>query len=130
MNILTFLYSLLLAYWSDILLIVAVAVVLAVLYKKGKKALVKDIIYSLVVKAQKELGSATGSAKYSQVSAALYEKLPLLLRLFFSKIELDKYIEDSVTWLKNKLKDPNINLLSYAEESIVKATEATPTTII
>jgi len=126
MNILIFLYTLLVAYWSDALLVIVVAGVLGVLYKRGKKALVKDIIYSLVVKAEKELGSTTGCAKYSQVITALYEKLPLILRLFYSKTELNKYIEDSVTWLKSKLQDPEVTLLSYAEEAVVKATESAP----
>ena len=116
MNILIFLQSLLVAYWTDALLVIGVVVILAILYKRGKKDLVKEIIYTLVVKAEKELGSATGSAKYSQVITTLYLKLPFILRLFFTKVELNKYIEDSVRWLKNKLKDPGINLLSYAEE--------------
>ena len=117
MNILIFLQALLLAYWTDVLLVVGVVVILAVLYKRGKKDLVKEIIYTLVVKAEKELGSATGSAKYSQVITTLYLKLPFVLRLFFTKVELNKYIEDAVTWLKSKLKDPEVNLLSYAEET-------------
>ena len=116
MNILIFLKALLLAHWTDILLVVGVAVILAILYKRGKKDLVKEIIYSLVVKAEKELGSATGSEKYSQVISALYLKLPLILRLFFTKAELNEYIEDAVLWLKDKLKIPEVNLLSYAEE--------------
>ena len=126
MNILMFLYNLLLVYWTDLLLVIVVAGMLGVLYKKGKKTLVKDIIYSLVVKAEKELGSATGGAKYSQVISDLYLKLPFILRLFFTTQELNKYIEDAVTWLKSKLYDPEVNLLSYAQESIVKATEASP----
>ena len=125
MNILIFLYTLLAAYWSDVLLVVVVAGVLSVLYKRGKKALVKDIIYSLVVKAEKELGSTTGSAKYSQVISCLYEKLPLILRLFYSKTELNKYIEDSVTWLKAKLKNPNITLLSYNQEALMNSALST-----
>jgi len=115
MNILMFLYNLLLVYWTDLLLVVGVVAILGVLYKRGKKDLVKEIIYNLVVKAEKELGSATGSAKYSQVISDLYLKLPLVLRLFFSKTEINKYIEDSVSWLKSKLRDPEVNLLSYAE---------------
>ena len=126
MNILIFLQALLLAYWTDVLLVVGVVVILAVLYKRGKKDLVKEIIYSLVVKVEKELGSATGSAKYSQVISDLYEKLPFILRLFFTKVELNKYIEDAVTWLKSKLKDPDVTLLSYAEETTVKATKVSP----
>ena len=119
MNILIFLQSLLVAYWTDALLVIGVVIILAILYKRGKKDLVKEIIYTLVVKAEKELGSATGSAKYSQVITTLYLKLPFILRLFFTKVELNKYIEDSVIWLKNKLKDPNVNLLTYAEEAAI-----------
>jgi hypothetical protein len=37
--------------------------------------------------------------------------------LFFTTEEVNKYIEDAVTWLKSKLKDPEVNLLSYAEET-------------
>ena len=126
MNILIFLQALLLTYWSDALLVIVAVAVLAVLYKRGKKDLVKEIIYTLVVKAEKELGSATGSAKYSQVITTLYLKLPLILRLFFTTEEVNKYIEDAVTWLKSKLKDPDVTLLSYAEETTVKATKVSP----
>jgi len=126
MNILIFLYTLLLAYWSDVLLIIVVAVILGILYKRGKKDLVKEIIYSLVVKAEKELGSTTGSAKYSQVISELYIKLPLILRLFFTQVELKKYIDDAVIWLKIKLQDPTITLLSYDQEAIINGTLPTP----
>jgi len=126
MNILIFLQALILAYWTDALLIIFIALVLAILYKRGKKDLVKDIIYSLVVKAEKELGSTTGSAKYSQVISELYEKLPFILRLFFTKTELNKYIEDSVKWLKIKLKDPKVTLLSYEQEAVINGTLPTP----
>jgi len=127
MNILIFLYTLLVAYWSDALLVIVVAGVLAYLYRRGKKDLVKDILYSLIVKAEKELGGATGGAKYSQVIASLYEKLPILLRLLFSKTVISKYIEDLVIVLKEKLKNPDVTLLSYDQEALVKATEAAPT---
>jgi len=126
MNIITFLQALLMAYWTDALLVIVVAVVLSILYKRGKTELVKEIIYNLVVKAEKELGSETGSAKYSQVISDLYLKLPIILRLFFTTQELNKYIEDAVAWLRSKLRNPKVNLLSYAEEAIVKATEASP----
>lgn len=101
-------------YWSDALLIIILGTVLGVLYKRGKTDLVKDIIYSLVVKAQKELGSTTGSAKYSQVISELCGKLPVILRLLFTKTELNKHIEASVKWLRSRLEDPNVTLLSSA----------------
>jgi len=126
MNILIFLYSLILTYWSDALLIIALVVVLAVLYKRGKKDLVKRIINVLVVKAEKELGSSMGTAQYNLVISALYLQLPLILRLLFSKAELTTYINDAAAWLKKQLEDPSITLLSYADEALVKATESAP----
>lgn len=126
MNILIFLYTLLVAYWSDILLVIVVAGALAILYKKGKKDLVKSIVKTLVVKAQIALGSTTNTAKYNLVIATLYEKLPLMLRLVFTKAEIDTYIKDSVTWLNSKLEDPNVNLLSYAEEATLNSVIVAP----
>jgi len=126
MNILIFLYTLLVAYWSDVLLVVVVVGVLAFLYKRGKKDLVKSIINDFVVKAQIALGTETGTAKYNQVVSNLYSALPFLLRVLYSKSELKTYIEDTVKWLKKKLENEDVTLLSYAEEAIVKATEAAP----
>jgi|GEM_PF-959821 len=127
MNILIFLYTLLVAYWSDALLVIVVAGVLAYLYRRGKKDLVKDILYDLIVKAEIALGSATGGAKYSQVVANLYLQLPLMLRLLFSRAVISKYITDLVVVLKEKLKNPDITLLTYNQEALVKATESAPT---
>jgi len=128
MNILTFLYSLLLQYWSDVLLVVVVLIGLVVLYKRGHKDIVKSIISDLVVRAEKALGTKTGAIKYDQVISELYSKLPFIIRFVYSKLELNQLIDDKVKWLENKLKDPDVNLLSYAEETIVKATEAAPNT--
>jgi len=126
MNILIFLYTLLVAYWSDILLVFVVVAGLTILYKRGKKDLVKSIVKTLVVKAQIALGSTTNTAKYNLVIATLYEKLPLILRIVFTKVEIDTYIKDSVTWLNTKLEDPNVNLLSYVEETKLNSTTAAP----
>ena len=121
MNILTYLLSLIILYWSDLLLVVVVVAILAILYKNGKKDLVKNIIKNLVVKAQLVLGSTTGSAKYSKVIKELYESLPLLARVLFTRAELDNCINDTVIWLKDKLQDPDVNLLSYGQEATVNS---------
>jgi len=137
MNILTYLFTLIIQYWSDVVLVVAVVAILAILYKNGKKDLVKSIIKDLVVKAQVALGTTTGSAKYNQVISGLYNQLPLLAKVIFTRAKLDKYINDAVIWLNAKLDDPNINLLSYAEEAtllsptvIDKVVEDTPSVIV
>ena len=89
---------------------------MVILYKRGKKDIVKKIIYSLVVRAEKELGSATGGAKYSLVISQLYLRLPFILKLLFTQAELNIYIEDAVQWLKSKLQDPTVTLLNYDDE--------------
>jgi len=130
MNILTYLLNLITLYWSDVILIVAVVAILAILYKNGKKDLVRNIIKNLVVKAQIVLGSTTGSAKYSKVIKELYESLPLLVKLLFSKTELDNCIEETVKWLNTKLEDKTVNLLSYAEEANANLLISTDTKVI
>lgn len=116
MTILKFLYALILLYWSDALLVVIVVAALAFLYRRGKKDLVKDIIYKFIVQAEVALGGATGGAKYSLVIANLYDALPLMLRLLFPKTTLTKYIKELAEVLKTKLKEPGVNLLTYAQE--------------
>lgn len=93
---------------------------LLILYKRGKKELVQKIILSLVVQAEKTLGSGTGELKYAMVVNLLYDKLPSILRFLFTKKEIDIFIEESV----NKLKDilsKNVNILGYEEEKYIES---------
>ncbi len=86
-----------------------------ILYKSGKKELVKKIILNLVVQAEKNLGSGTGELKYSEVIEGIYHHLPSLIRLLYTKKDIDKLIEDSVKQLQEILKD-DTTLLNYTEE--------------
>ena len=100
-----------------ILLIVTIVILLIVLWKNGKKEMVKAIIYALVCAAEKEYGSKTGLIKLADVWAGIYVRLPWLIRLVFTKAQLDEYIEWGVEKLKKWAADnPSANLLGYAEE--------------
>lgn len=77
------------------------------LYKKGNMENVRKIILSLVVFAEKELGSKTGKYKYALVIQKLYELLPLPLRLLITKKEIENMIEEAVQNLKEFLVQGN-----------------------
>ena len=51
------------ANWNSVLLVVAVAVNLIVLYKHGCVGIVKKVLFALVAQAEKEFGSGTGELK-------------------------------------------------------------------
>ena len=101
--------------WSSIITIIFVVVGLLYLYKNGKKEFVRQAVLSLVVQAEKALGSGTGELKYAMVVENVYKMLPSILTLLISKKELDNIIEDSVQYLKEYLCG-NINLLGYEDE--------------
>ncbi|WP_406242335.1 hypothetical protein [Tissierella carlieri] len=43
------------------------------IYKKGKKEFIRQVILSLVVKAEKSIGSGTGRLKYAMVVEKVYK---------------------------------------------------------
>lgn len=100
---------------SSILVVLLLIVGLLFIYKKGKKEFVRQIVLSLVVQAEKALGSGTGELKYAMVVENVYKVLPYILRLLISKRELDNIIEGSVRYLKEYLKKDK-DLLGYEDE--------------
>lgn len=101
--------------YSSILVVLAIIVGLLFIYKKEKKEFVKQVVLSLVVQAEKALGSGTGELKYAMVVEELYKVLPLILTLLITKKELDNIIESSVQYLKEYLKKDK-DLLGYEDE--------------
>ncbi len=102
---------------SSILVVLVFIIGLLFLYKRGKKEFVNQVILSLVVQAEKALGSGTGDLKYIMVVENVYKVLPPILKLLISKKELDNMIEDAVQVLKTYL-EGNINLLGYDDEYV------------
>jgi hypothetical protein len=99
----------------SIIIVIALIFLLALLYARGHKEVVKKIILSLVVKAEQALGSKTGGLKYAYVIEKIYDKLPFIITLFFTKEELNRFIESGVQKLKQTL-DSGATLESYENE--------------
>lgn len=100
---------------SSILVVLLIVIGLLFIYKKGKKEFVRKVVLSLVVQAEKSLGSGTGELKYAMVVERVYQVLPVILKLLITKSELDKLIEDSVQYLKQYLSKDK-DLLGYEDE--------------
>ena len=83
-------------------LIVNIAIVLVALisliwiWKKGYRKQVREILLILVIQAEKAWGSGTGAIKFSEV----YNKLPTIVTLLFSKNDIEQMINDAVEQMK------------------------------
>jgi hypothetical protein len=102
---------------SSILVVLLFAIGLLFLYKRGKKEFIRQVVLSLVVQAEKALGSKTGDLKYMMVIEGIYKILPPILKMLISKKELDNIIEDSVQVLKEYL-GGGATLLRYEDEYV------------
>lgn len=103
---------------ASIIVVVIAIIGLMVLYKLGKKDTVKKIVLALVVQAEKTLGSGTGELKYAMVIDAIYNKLPFILRFLFTKKELDTFIEEAVSKMKELL-SKGVTLTGYDDEKYI-----------
>ena len=100
---------------SSILVVLLFVIGLLFIYKRGKKEFVRQVVLSLVVQAEKALGSGTGELKYAMVVEELYKALPYILTILISKKELDNLIESSAQYLKEYLKKDK-DLFGYEDE--------------
>ena len=102
-------------YYKDILIVVLFCFSMLALYKNGKRETVKRIVLSLVVQAEKSLGSGTGELKFAYVTEKVYYYLPSLVKVLFTKKEIDGYIDEGVQVLKSILSS-GATLEGYDEE--------------
>lgn len=105
----------LMANWESLVVVLVFIAGLLVLLRFGKVDTVRKIVLSLVVQAEKTLGSGTGELKYAYVIDHLYDKLPAIISFLFTKKEIDNMIEDSVKKLKDVLSS-GITLTGYDDE--------------
>ena len=79
------------------ILIVLVAIFSLIwLWKKGYRKQVREILLILVVQAEKAWGSGTGAVKFSEV----YNKLPTIVTLLFTRNDIEQMINDAVEQMK------------------------------
>ena len=95
--------NLIMSNWDSVLVVLLFIIALIFMLRKGYSREVNEILFSLVSKAEKELGGGTGQLKYAQVVEWLYEKLPFVLRIVFTSKEIDLMIEGAVQRMKKYL---------------------------
>ena len=86
----------------DMNLIVNIAIVLIAIFsliwmwKKGYRKQVREILLILVIQAEKAWGRGTGAVKFSEV----YNKLPTIVTLLFTRNDIEQMINDAVEQMK------------------------------
>lgn len=115
-------------YWDSILVVVAFIVLCIVLVRKGSSEYVKQMLFYLVTRAEAEYGSGTGDLKYAAVTTWLYERMPVILKFFFTPKQVDTLIEDAVTEMKEYLSKNDYAKTLIATTNTVR--NATPITNI
>ena len=79
------------------ILIVLVAIFSLIwMWKKGYRKQVREMLLILVVQAEKAWGSGTGAVKFSEV----YNKLPTIVTLLFTRNDIEQMINDAVEQMK------------------------------
>ena len=77
-------------------IVIALILLLIAMWKKGYKKQVKEILLVLVIQAEKAWGSGTGAVKFSEV----YNKLPTIVTLLFTRNDIEQMINDAVEQMK------------------------------
>lgn len=106
----------LLANIGNIIFIFAIITILIILFRIGQKKKIKQMLLYFVTIAERDFGGGTGELKFSAVSTWIYEKIPTLAKVLFTKKQIDQLIEEAVDWMKE--------YLATNEEARVKVTTA------
>lgn len=94
-------YKFIISNWDSILTIILFIVFLLFLIKKGATTQVSQILFYLVIEAEKQFGNGTGALKYAAVTTWLYERLPSIIKVLFTDRQIDQMIEKAVKDMKD-----------------------------
>jgi hypothetical protein len=92
----------LLANWDSVLIVLAVFACVIILYRRGEIKVLKNLLFLLVVKAEKEFGGGTGELKRAAVIDWVYERLPRIVTIFITRAEIDKLLEKALVYAKER----------------------------
>lgn len=100
--------------WDSVVLVIAVIGILMYLIKTGQTKILKKIAIRLVTEAEGELGDGTGIFKQAAVIEWLYDKIPAVLKILFTKNDLENLVDAVVEEVKKKWAE-NENIQTYIE---------------
>ena len=103
-----------LKYWDSVVLVAVVIGIILYLIKTGQTKILKKIAVRLVTEAEGELGNGTGIFKQAAVIEWLYDKIPAVLKIFFTQKDLEKLVDTVVEEVKKKW-ECNENIQEYIE---------------
>ncbi len=89
--------------WDSVLVVLLFIAACITLVRKGSAVYVKQMLFYLVTEAEAEYGSGTGDLKYAAVTTWLYERIPAILKFFFTARQIDEMIEAAVDQMKEYL---------------------------
>lgn len=113
--------------WDSVILVIVVIGVLIYLIKTGQTKILKKIAIRLVTEAEGELGDGTGIFKQAAVIEWLYDKIPAVLKILFTKKDLENLVDAVVEEVKRKWAE-NENIQTYIESrQLMKLTTLTAT---
>lgn len=101
-------------HYSDIAILIAAAMSLIIMIKKGETRILKQILFSLVTEAEQLYGDGTGSLKYAAVADWIYQRIPSTIKVLFTAKDIEKMIEDVLDEAKEKWAK-NSNLKTYIQ---------------
>lgn len=102
--------------------VIMVAIVIT-LIKKGETKVLKEILFSLITKAEEEFGAGTGKLKYATVVDWLYERIPSVLKPLFTSKDLENLIETALTEAKDKwAKNPKLIQIESIDTATIENT--------
>lgn len=101
MNLINFL----IANIDSVITVILFILLMIYMIKKGAIKQVNEMLFYLVVEAEREFGGGTGKLKYAAVTTWLYERLPTIVKILFTDKQIDKLIEDAVNDMKEYLKN-------------------------
>ena len=104
----------LLKYWDSVVLVAVVIGIILYLIKTGQTKILKKIAVRLVTEAEGELGNGTGIFKQAAVIEWLYDKIPAVLKIFFTQKDLEKLVDTVLEEVKKKW-ESNGNIQEYIE---------------
>lgn len=88
--------------WDVVLFVIAIIVIILLSIKKGESTILKQIVFSLVTKAEQEFGAGLGVLKYAAVADMLYQRIPNLLKILYTSKDIEKMIESTLSEAKTK----------------------------
>lgn len=93
--------------WDSVALVIAILFIIIYLIKTGQTKILKKIAIQFVTEAEKELGDGTGIFKQAAVIEWLYNSMPTIVKVLFTKKDLEKLVDAVVEEVKLKWAENN-----------------------